>query len=115
MASEPVRRPIAVVAAVSPAEAAIDPSATFSLTFIDGPLPEGLMAAAGGVNAPGAACTGRFFAVGALISRQRKHHSRRKRAMDLAIRQLHPLFAAEIRGADLSRDIDPATRHAIEH
>jgi len=35
--------------------------------------------------------------------------------MDLAIRQLHPLFAAEIRGADLSRNIDPATRNAIEH
>jgi hypothetical protein len=26
--------------------------------------------------------------------------------MDLAIRKLHPLFAAEVRGADLSRDVD---------
>jgi alpha-ketoglutarate-dependent 2,4-dichlorophenoxyacetate dioxygenase len=34
--------------------------------------------------------------------------------MDLAIRKLHPLFAAEVRGADLSRDVDPATRDAIE-
>ena len=35
--------------------------------------------------------------------------------MDLAIRKLHPLFAAEVRGVDLSRDVDPATRDAIEH
>ena len=34
--------------------------------------------------------------------------------MDLAIRQLHPLFAAEVKGADLSRDIGLATRNAIE-
>jgi alpha-ketoglutarate-dependent 2,4-dichlorophenoxyacetate dioxygenase len=44
----------------------------------------------------------------------RKFACRRKRAMDLAIRKLHPLFAAEVRGADLSRDVDPATRDAIE-
>jgi alpha-ketoglutarate-dependent 2,4-dichlorophenoxyacetate dioxygenase len=35
--------------------------------------------------------------------------------MDLAIRQLHPLFAAEIRGVDLSRDIDSKMQQAIEH
>jgi alpha-ketoglutarate-dependent 2,4-dichlorophenoxyacetate dioxygenase len=35
--------------------------------------------------------------------------------MDLAIRQLHPLFVAEVRGADLSRDLDVTTRNAIEH
>jgi alpha-ketoglutarate-dependent 2,4-dichlorophenoxyacetate dioxygenase len=35
--------------------------------------------------------------------------------MDLAIRPLHPLFVAEVRGADLSRDIDVATQRAIEH
>ena len=35
--------------------------------------------------------------------------------MDLVIRQLHPLFAAEIRGVDLSRDIDSKMQHAIEH
>jgi alpha-ketoglutarate-dependent 2,4-dichlorophenoxyacetate dioxygenase len=35
--------------------------------------------------------------------------------MDLAIRPLHPLFVAEVRGADLSRDIEPATQQAIEH
>ena len=34
--------------------------------------------------------------------------------MDLAIRQLHPIFAAEVKGADLSRDIGLATRYAIE-
>lgn len=34
--------------------------------------------------------------------------------MDIAIRKLHPLFAAEVRGADLSRDADLATRGAIE-
>lgn len=33
---------------------------------------------------------------------------------DFAIRPLHPLFAAEIRGADLSRDIDMPTQRAIE-
>jgi alpha-ketoglutarate-dependent 2,4-dichlorophenoxyacetate dioxygenase len=35
--------------------------------------------------------------------------------MDLAIRQLHPLFAAEIRGVDLSRDVDRKMQHAIDH
>jgi alpha-ketoglutarate-dependent 2,4-dichlorophenoxyacetate dioxygenase len=35
--------------------------------------------------------------------------------MDLAIRPLHPLYAAEIRGVDLSRDIDLKTQQAIEH
>jgi alpha-ketoglutarate-dependent 2,4-dichlorophenoxyacetate dioxygenase len=35
--------------------------------------------------------------------------------MDLAIRPLHPLFAAEIRGVDLSRDIDRKTQHALAH
>jgi alpha-ketoglutarate-dependent 2,4-dichlorophenoxyacetate dioxygenase len=35
-------------------------------------------------------------------------------AMNLAIKPLHPLFAAELRGVDLSRDIDSATQHAIE-
>jgi Taurine catabolism dioxygenase TauD, TfdA family len=44
----------------------------------------------------------------------RKFACHRKRAMDLAIKKLHPLFAAEVRGADLSRDVDPATRDAIE-
>ncbi len=34
--------------------------------------------------------------------------------MDIAIRQLHLLFAAEVRGADLGRDVDLATRNAIE-
>ena len=34
--------------------------------------------------------------------------------MELAIRPLHPLFVAEVRGADLSRDIDLATERAIE-
>jgi len=34
--------------------------------------------------------------------------------MDIAVRQLHPLFAAEVKGADLSRDVDLATRNAIE-
>jgi alpha-ketoglutarate-dependent 2,4-dichlorophenoxyacetate dioxygenase len=38
----------------------------------------------------------------------------RKRAMDIAIGKLHPLFAAEVRGADLSHDVDHATRSAIE-
>ena len=33
--------------------------------------------------------------------------------MDLAIRPLHPLFAADIRGVDLSRDIDRKTQHAL--
>ncbi len=33
---------------------------------------------------------------------------------DFAIRPLHPLFAAEIKGADLSRDIDMPTQRAIE-
>ena len=35
--------------------------------------------------------------------------------MDLAVKPLHPLFAAEIRGADLSQPIDATTRRAIEH
>lgn len=35
--------------------------------------------------------------------------------MDLASRPLHPLFVAELRGVDLSRDIDLATQQAIEH
>jgi alpha-ketoglutarate-dependent 2,4-dichlorophenoxyacetate dioxygenase len=35
--------------------------------------------------------------------------------MDLAIRPLHPLFAAEIAGADLSGDVDVTTRNAVEH
>jgi alpha-ketoglutarate-dependent 2,4-dichlorophenoxyacetate dioxygenase len=35
--------------------------------------------------------------------------------MDLAIKQLHPLFAAELRGIDLGRDIGPATQQAVEH
>jgi alpha-ketoglutarate-dependent 2,4-dichlorophenoxyacetate dioxygenase len=35
--------------------------------------------------------------------------------MDLAIRPLHPLFVAEVRGADLSWDIDVAMQRAIEH
>jgi|GEM_PF-1773283 len=35
--------------------------------------------------------------------------------MDLAIRQLHPLFVAEVSGADLSRDVDLATRNAVAH
>ncbi len=35
--------------------------------------------------------------------------------MDLAIRPLHPLFVAEVKGVDLSRDIDLATQRAIEH
>jgi alpha-ketoglutarate-dependent 2,4-dichlorophenoxyacetate dioxygenase len=35
--------------------------------------------------------------------------------MDLAVRQLHPLFVAELRGVDLSRDIDPKMQRAIEH
>jgi alpha-ketoglutarate-dependent 2,4-dichlorophenoxyacetate dioxygenase len=34
--------------------------------------------------------------------------------MDLVIKPLHPLFAAEVSGADLSRDIDAGTRDAIE-
>src|SRR5271170_8028015 len=51
MASEPVRRPIAALAAVSPAEAAIEPSATFSLSFMVAPCRDGLMATANAVNA----------------------------------------------------------------
>src|SRR5262249_35363279 len=39
---------------------------------------------------------------------------RRNRVMDLVIKPLHPLFAAEVRGADLSRDVDAGTRDAIE-
>ncbi|HUD88840.1 MAG TPA: TauD/TfdA family dioxygenase [Xanthobacteraceae bacterium] len=35
--------------------------------------------------------------------------------MDLVIRPLHPLYAAEIRGVDLSRDVDLKTQQAIEH
>jgi alpha-ketoglutarate-dependent 2,4-dichlorophenoxyacetate dioxygenase len=35
--------------------------------------------------------------------------------MDLAVRLLHPLFVAEITGADLSRDVDLPTRNAIAH
>jgi alpha-ketoglutarate-dependent 2,4-dichlorophenoxyacetate dioxygenase len=35
-------------------------------------------------------------------------------AMGLEIRQLHPLFAAEIGGVDLSRPLDPATVAAID-
>ena len=34
--------------------------------------------------------------------------------MDLTIRQLHPLFAAEVRGIDLGRDIDLKMQQAIE-
>jgi alpha-ketoglutarate-dependent 2,4-dichlorophenoxyacetate dioxygenase len=34
--------------------------------------------------------------------------------MSLSVKPLHPLFGAEIRGADLSRPIDEATRNAIE-
>jgi len=34
--------------------------------------------------------------------------------MTLATKPLHPLFAAELRGVDLGRDIDPATERAIE-
>jgi alpha-ketoglutarate-dependent 2,4-dichlorophenoxyacetate dioxygenase len=34
---------------------------------------------------------------------------------DLAVRPLHPLFAAEIKGVDLDRDIDLTTQRAIEH
>jgi alpha-ketoglutarate-dependent 2,4-dichlorophenoxyacetate dioxygenase len=34
--------------------------------------------------------------------------------MDLAIRKLHPLFVAEVRGVDLSSDITVATQQAIE-
>jgi len=44
----------------------------------------------------------------------RKFHFRRKRVMDLAITKLHPLFAAEVRGADLCRDVELAARDAIE-
>src|ERR1700733_5171269 len=35
-------------------------------------------------------------------------------AMGLTIRQLHPLFVGEIRGANLGSNVDPATRDAIE-
>jgi alpha-ketoglutarate-dependent 2,4-dichlorophenoxyacetate dioxygenase len=35
--------------------------------------------------------------------------------MDLAVTQLHPLFVAELKGVDLSRDIDAKTQQAIEH
>jgi alpha-ketoglutarate-dependent 2,4-dichlorophenoxyacetate dioxygenase len=35
--------------------------------------------------------------------------------MDLALRQLHPLFAAEITGIDLSGVIEPQTQSAIAH
>jgi len=35
--------------------------------------------------------------------------------MDFAIKPLHPLFVAELRGLDLSRDIDLKTQQAIEH
>lgn len=34
--------------------------------------------------------------------------------MELAIRKLHPLFVAEVRGVDLSKDIDLAAQQAIE-
>jgi alpha-ketoglutarate-dependent 2,4-dichlorophenoxyacetate dioxygenase len=34
--------------------------------------------------------------------------------MTLSVKPLHPLFVAEIRGADLSRPLDDATRNAIE-
>ena len=33
---------------------------------------------------------------------------------NMAVRRLHPLFAAEIKGVDLSRDIDMPTQRAIE-
>ena len=35
--------------------------------------------------------------------------------MHLVVRPLHPLFAAELRGLDLDRDIDLETQQAIEH
>ena len=35
--------------------------------------------------------------------------------MNLSVKRLHPLFAAELRGPDLSRPIDAATQRAIEH
>src|SRR5579864_8498536 len=47
--------------------------------------------------------------------RQRNLACAGKRVMDLAIRQLHPLFVAEVSGADLSRDVDLATRNAVAH
>lgn len=34
--------------------------------------------------------------------------------MNLAVKPLHPLFAAELRGVDLAGDIDGATERAIE-
>jgi alpha-ketoglutarate-dependent 2,4-dichlorophenoxyacetate dioxygenase len=39
----------------------------------------------------------------------------RIRGMDLAVRQLHPLYAAEVKGVDLSCAIDLKTQHAVEH
>lgn len=38
-----------------------------------------------------------------------------EQAMDFAIRQLHPLFVAEVAGLDLSKDVDAANKQAIEH
>src|SRR5580704_15138470 len=69
IASEPVRRPIAPFATVRPAEAAIDPSAAFSLTFIGSPLLGGVN---GGKSGRQSACrAGRSFAADTLHRRSK--------------------------------------------
>jgi alpha-ketoglutarate-dependent 2,4-dichlorophenoxyacetate dioxygenase len=35
--------------------------------------------------------------------------------MDIAVRPLHPVFAAEVHGVDLAQDVSPELCHAIEH
>src|SRR5580704_11372062 len=57
----------------------------------------------------------RFSGIDDVDWRKRSPTRSGKRTMDLAVRPLHPLFAAEIRGVDLSRDIDRKTRHALAH
>src|SRR5258708_850218 len=72
----------------------------------------GLTAAAKGVNAPALSHSRSILPCRQIRMTATKFGFRGKRVMDLAVRQLHPLFAAEVRGADLSRDIEPAT---IDH
>lgn len=58
---------MAAFATASPADAAIDPSAAFSLAFIIGPpVREGLKASHRAVNASVPPCGGRFFIIKAL-------------------------------------------------